>query len=75
MSQLSIQELESNTYQKLCFRARLHGVSVEEEAKQILTQAIDKPLKLGDLALEVFGESNGVELELPEKIPHQALSI
>ena len=69
MSQLNI---ESNTYEKLRIRAQLHGVSVEEEAAYILNQAMDKPIKLGDLALDVFGQANGVELGLAEKIPHQA---
>jgi plasmid stability protein len=71
MSHLNIKKLESKTYIQLRLRARLHGVSVEEEAKQILTQVIHKPAKLGNLALELFGETNGIELELPPKTPHQ----
>lgn len=70
MSQLNIKKLETETYTKLRIRAKLHGISVEEEAKQILKQVISKPVKLGDLALETFGEHNGIDLEVIQKTPH-----
>ncbi len=75
MSHLNIKTLETQTYTQLRLRAKLHGISIEEEAKQILTQAIHKPLKLGNLALELFGESNGIDLELPPALPHEPLSL
>ena len=46
-------------------RAARHGVSMEEEVRRILKQAVAAPEKLGDLMYELFGPDDGVELELP----------
>lgn len=73
MSHLNIQKLESDTYSKLRLRAQIHGVSIEEEARQIIKQAVNKPIKLGALALDMFGETHGIELYLPEKTPHEPM--
>jgi plasmid stability protein len=43
---------------------------MEEEVREILKRAVAAPERLGDLALEYFG-TNGVELELPPREPHE----
>ena len=47
-----------------------HGVSMEEEARRILKEAVSAPERLGDLALRIFGPHHGVDLGLPEHAPH-----
>ena len=51
-------------------RAAEHGRSMEEEARCILRDALERerPLNLADLALELFGPKHGIDLELPPPV-------
>ena len=71
MASLSVRKLDEDTYERLRVRAAKHGVSMEEEARRILKQAISAPERIGDLFLDYFGHSNGVTLELPTREPHE----
>jgi len=75
MANLSVRKLDEDVFSKLRLRAATHGVSMEEEVRQILKQAVTNPIKLGDMALQLFGETQGVELELSEHTPHEALDL
>lgn len=70
MASLSIRKLEDDTLQRLRIRAARHQVSMEEEVRRILRQAVMPPPRLGSLAAAYFGE-NGVELELPQREVHE----
>ncbi len=48
---------------------------MEEEARQILAQAVASPERLGDFALSLFGPVNGYELELPEHGAHDPVEL
>lgn len=74
MGNLSIRRLDDETLQGLRIRAARHNVSMEEEARRILRQAVTAPLRLGDLALQLFGAENGIELGLPKHAAHEPLS-
>jgi len=74
MGNLSIRRLDDETLQGLRIRAAKHNVSMEEEARRILRQAVTAPLRLGDLALQVFGAENGIDLDLPKHVAHEPLS-
>ena len=71
MANLSIRKLDDETYDRLRLRAGRHGVSMEEEARQILKRAVAPPERLGDLFLKVFGSAGGVDLNLPAREPHE----
>jgi hypothetical protein len=45
MASLSIKNLDSNIYDKLSVRAARHGISMEEEVRQILYLAVATPEK------------------------------
>ena len=75
MANLSVRKLDDNTYERLRVRAAQHGVSMEEEARRILTRATAAPERIGDLFLKYFGPANGVELELPTREPHEPLDL
>jgi len=62
------------TIQRLRIRAAENQVSMEEEVRRILREALAPQIKIGDLALEYFGEDYGVDLVLPERIPHEPMS-
>jgi len=69
MVALNIRKLEPRVRQRLKERAARHGVSMEEEVRRILTQAVDvgEPGDLAALFLSTFGSRHGVDLPLPER--------
>lgn len=75
MAGLSVRKLDDETLSRLRVRAAKHGVSMEEEARRILRDAVSAPDCLGDLALRIFGPERGVDLQLPERTPHEPLAL
>lgn len=75
MANLSIRKLDEDVFSRLRVLASTHGVSMEEEVRQILKQAVTQQIKLGDMALQLFGEEQGVELELPEYTGHEPMDL
>lgn len=75
MASLSVRRLDDGVYQRLQQRAAKRGVSMEEEARRILEQAVSVPEGLGALALECFGEGHGVELELPPREVYEPVDL
>ena len=73
MASLSIRRLDEETYDRLRDRATRKGVSMEEEARQILKRAVSPPERLGDLFLKVFGPLGGADLEIPPREPHEPM--
>ena len=75
MASLSVRKLDDETLSRLRIRAAKHGVSMEEEARRILKDAVNAPDQLGDLALRIFGPEHGVDLQLPERTPHEPFGL
>lgn len=75
MANLSIRKLDDDTIARLRVRAAHHRVSMEEEARRILRQAVAPSKRLGDLSKQFFGAEAGVELELPQHAPHDPPSL
>ena len=75
MANISIRKLDEDVVSKLRILASEHGVSMEEEVRRILKQAVMHPVKLGDMALQLFGEDQGVELELPARTVHEPMDL
>ena len=68
MASLSVRKLDDDTLRRLRVRAAQHGVSMEEEVRQIIKQAVSTPERLGDLAVRLFAPAyGGPELELRER--------
>ena len=70
MATLTIRRLDPAVKERLRVRAAQHGHSMEEEARRILSEScgsVPQSKNLADLALRLFGEQNGVELELPPR--------
>lgn len=55
-------------YKRLKVRAAEHGLSMEEEVRQLIERAVAAPESLSSLALRYFGPEHGVELA---RISHQ----
>lgn len=75
MANLSIRKLSDETLLRLRTRAASRGVSMEEEARRILSEAVAAPERLGDLAVQTFGPTHGVDLEAFEHHPHEPLDL
>ena len=75
MANLSVRKLDENIVAKLRYRAAQHGVSMEEEVRRIIEQAVSVPARLGDVALEFFGEESGVELDPVPHAPHDPVDL
>lgn len=73
MANLSIRKLDEDVLKRLRIRAAKNGVSMEEEVRRILKQAVTVPERLGDFALDTFGQEGGVGLELPKHEPHEPM--
>ncbi len=71
MANLSVRKLDEDVFSKL----RMRAISMEEEVRKILKRAVTSPIKLGDTALQLFGETHGVELELSEHTPHKPFEL
>lgn len=75
MASLSIRKLDDEIYERLQAQAARHGVSMEEEVRQILTRAVSPPERLGDLFLKIFGPDGGADLEIPPREPHEPMDL
>jgi antitoxin FitA len=67
MASITIRKLEESTKRKLKVRAAMHGRSMEQEAREILRNALrQRPRTGADLVKAIrrrFGPLGGVELE------------
>lgn len=75
MATLSVRKIDDDVYEKLRIRAAERGVSMEEEARRILRNAVGAPEHLGDLALECFGRADGVKLQIDRQRPHEPVDL
>ena len=68
MPSISVRKIDENTIKQLRSRASKHGVSMEEEVRQILKRAVATPENLGDLAIGLFSPAYGGDpIILPER--------
>jgi len=74
LANLSVRKIDDDVYERLRIRAANHGVSMEEEVRQILKRTVEAPERLGDLALEYFGQANGIELDIPARKAHEPMN-
>jgi len=75
MASLRVRKLDDETLALHRRRAAAHGVSMEEEARQIIKRAVRAPSRVGDMALQLFGAAHGIALALPKHTPpHEPLN-
>ena len=71
MASITVRNLDDEVKRKLRIRAAEHGCSMEAEAREILTQAVDEstapPEGLETRSNERFKAISGVDLKLPER--------
>ena len=75
MPSLSVRKLDGKVYERLRMRAAKHGVSMEEEVRRIINQAVATPEKLSDVFQKYFGSENGIDLDLlNQRSPHNPMN-
>lgn len=75
MANLSVRKLDDKIYESLRLRAAKHGISMEEEARQIISQAIVTPEGISSVFIKHFGPKNGINLELETRKPHEPMDL
>jgi plasmid stability protein len=76
MANLSVRKLDDAAYEQLRIRAAQHGVSMEEEARQIIYQAVLKQNSPSSVFQKYFGPRNGIDLtELKQRNPHDPMDL
>ena len=76
MASLSVRQLDKKAYEQLRVRAAKHGVSMEEEARQIIYQAVSAPEQMSAVFQKYFGQRNGVDLDVPnQRKPHEPMDV
>ncbi len=73
MADISIRKLDKRVYEQLRLRAKKHGVSMEEEARRIIYQAVSAPNKISLIFRKYFGAENGVDLPISKRKPHEPM--
>ena len=74
MPNLSIRKLDENAYKQLRIRAANHGVSMEEEARQIIYRAVSAPERISNVFRKYFGPKNGIDLKISkQRKPHEPM--
>ncbi len=72
MASITIRNLDDEVKTRLRVRAAEHHRSMEQEARLILREAVDRGREvrnLAEIARSHFGPNNGVDLELPPREP------
>ncbi len=73
MASITVRNLDDDLKRRLRIRAAQHGQSMEQEARDILKEALDTERRVGeDLAGAIrarFAPLGGVDLELPPREP------
>ena len=75
MVNLRIKKLDDKIVEKLRICAIQHGVSMEEEVRRIIEQAVSDPKRLGDMATQYFGTAHGMDFEMSEHKPHDPIDL
>ena len=74
MPGISVRKLKEETIQLLRTQAKSHGISMEEEVRQIIIRGVSTPEPLGTLAVKIFSPAYGDDFfELPERSVHEPI--
>lgn len=74
MANISVRKLNKTAYEQLRMQAAKHGLSIEEEARQIIYRAVSAPEKISSVFQKHFGRQNGIDLDsLSPRKPHEPM--
>ncbi|MCX7114716.1 MAG: hypothetical protein NTW08_02225 [Gammaproteobacteria bacterium] len=74
MASLSVRKLDEEIYSRLRVRAAKHHVSMEEEVRNIISQAVSAPDLISEVFRKNFGRENGINLAIASRNePHEPM--
>jgi len=76
MASLSVRKIDEETLKSLRIQAASHGVSMEEEVRQIIKKSVTAQENLGDMALRLFSpcyEAGSEGFQIPARESHEPL--
>jgi len=74
MPSLSVRKIAVGTLSLLRQQAAKHGVSMEEEVRQIIKQSVSTPENLGDMAVRLFSPAYGKKaIDIAPREVHEPL--
>jgi len=74
MANLSVRKLDDAVYRQLRVRSAQHGVSLEEEARQIISQVVSAHEQMSGIFRKYFGHEHGIELDTSDhRTPHEPM--
>lgn len=75
MPSISVRKIDEDTIRLLRLQASEHGVSMEEEVRRILKNAVSTPMCLGDFAAQLFAsDCEGDDFQIPDRETHGPIS-
>ena len=76
MASISVRKLKEQTVELLRTQAMIHGVSMEEQVRQIIIRGVSTPEPLGTLAVKMFSPAyNEDSFELPERSVYEPIEL
>ncbi|MCD6045907.1 MAG: hypothetical protein K0R48_1070 [Gammaproteobacteria bacterium] len=75
MASLNLRKLDPEILNALRIQAARHGLSMEEEVRQILKRSVQSQYSIGHIALNLFGPKQGIDLKLSRHSAHQPLDL
>ena len=75
MASISVRKLDEQVYNQLRIRAAEHGVSMEEEARQIISKTVSVPDRISNIFRRHFGQAHGIDLDITSQrsTPHNPM--
>jgi len=75
MASISVRKLKEETIQLLRTQAMSHGVSMEEEVRQIIIRGVSTPEPLGTLAVKMFSPAyyDDDSFDLPKRSVYEPI--
>lgn len=73
MPSLSVRKIDMETLNLLRQQAASHGVSMEEEVRQIIKRSVTTPESIGDLAIRLFSPAYGDDFTIAPREVHEPI--
>lgn len=67
LASISVRKIDDNILKKIKLQAVHHGVSMEEEVRYILTEAVKSNEKLSHAVTKIFSSCNNKPLIIPKR--------
>jgi hypothetical protein len=75
MPNISVRKINQDVYTALLLRAKAHGVSMEEEVRRIITEAVSQKKSISSIFSEHFSDGMADTLKIPSHKSHNPIDL